>query len=159
MREVPYPLHPWVGCQVDIHEVIDKNGQMICRCSRANSTSSRWSEIPAWMFERTVCVTGRFSTAQRVDIGALRVPARLLWDAMPISIAQDLGAALGSHDSDQRVAHATPAKTISIEPIRSQQRAKSAKASLASATRRDAPRADATDGALDSRSCRPQPQS
>jgi hypothetical protein len=111
MREVLYPLHPWAGRQVEIHEVVDKSGRVVFRCSQVNSASSRWSEIPAWMFERAVCVTVRFGTAPRVNIDALRVLARLLRDAIPISIAQDLSAALGSHDSDRRVAHAKPAKT------------------------------------------------
>lgn len=80
-----------------------------------------------------MCVTASVATVPLVDIDALRALARLLRDAIPVSIAQDLGAALGSRDSNRRVAHATPTKTTSIRPIRFQRRAKSAKPGLASA--------------------------
>src|ERR1700682_5110166 len=44
--------HPWAGCLVHIHEVVEKAGREVFRCSLSGRVSGRWLEIPAWMFDR-----------------------------------------------------------------------------------------------------------
>jgi hypothetical protein len=50
--ELLYPWHPWAGCLVDIHEVVEKAGTEVFRCNLSGRASARWLEIPDWMFER-----------------------------------------------------------------------------------------------------------
>lgn len=50
--ELLYPWHPWARCLVHIHEVVEKAGGEVLRCSLTGRASGRWLEIPAWMFDR-----------------------------------------------------------------------------------------------------------
>jgi len=45
-REVAYRWHPWAGRIVRIHEVIEKAGGAVARCSVANVHSDRLMELP-----------------------------------------------------------------------------------------------------------------
>ena len=56
-RELLYTWHPWAGRKVQIHDVIEKAGNENFRLSGA--ISGRGLEVPAWMFDRTICATWR----------------------------------------------------------------------------------------------------
>src|SRR3977135_2319451 len=79
-HELLYPWHPWAGCLVHIHEVIEKSGREVFRCSRSGRASDRWLEVPAWMFDRAGSAAWRVRAAPRVDIAVLRALATLLQD-------------------------------------------------------------------------------
>jgi hypothetical protein len=66
VREVLYQWHPWTGRQVYIHEVVERAGCDVFRCSIAGSAADRWLEIPAWMFDRAVCGMVRVDGTPRV---------------------------------------------------------------------------------------------
>ena len=70
---------------MQIPEVIDKAGGMFFRCCCAGSTLARWRDIPAWMFERSVCLAIRYGAAPFVDVDALRSLVTLLRDATPVA--------------------------------------------------------------------------
>ena len=55
MREVIYRWHPWAGCRVHIHEVVDKASGNVARCSRDGAAACRSLELPTWMFDRAAC--------------------------------------------------------------------------------------------------------
>jgi hypothetical protein len=112
-REVFYPWHPWAGCVVRAHEVIEKPAGDVVRCARDASTA-RWQELPAWMFDRLACLSIRLTTQPRVDLGPLLALRTLLvrtagGDAggRPSSHAPFSGAARDSCDQKRRDAHAT----------------------------------------------------
>jgi hypothetical protein len=77
-REVLYPWHPWVGCVVLVHEVIDKADGVVLRCSRDGEATGRWLELPAWMFDRAACLPMQVARRPRVDFGALSALSVLL---------------------------------------------------------------------------------
>src|SRR5271169_3315948 len=58
-----YPWHPWAGCLVNVHEVVEKAGREIFRCSLSGRASGRWLEIPAWMFDRAARAAWRVGAA------------------------------------------------------------------------------------------------
>jgi len=115
-RKVLYPWHPWAGCIVHIHEVIEKAAGEVVRCSHDDGASGRLLELPIWMFDRAVCAPMRVETFLRADIAALQA-LRALLDATAIGgVAVELalskapvsGAAWASHDSNRGEVHATP---------------------------------------------------
>src|ERR1700676_498836 len=69
--ELLYPWHPWAGCLVHIHEVVEKAGREVFRCSLSGRASGRWLEIPAWMFDRAARAAWRVGAAPYVDIAVL----------------------------------------------------------------------------------------
>src|SRR4029450_10442762 len=71
-REVLYPWHPWLGRLVAIHAVVEKVDGAVCHCTLADVASSRWVEIPLWMFDRASCpADARLSDRPHVDVAAL----------------------------------------------------------------------------------------
>jgi hypothetical protein len=78
--ELLYPWHPWAGCLVHIHEVVEKAGGEVFRCSLSGRASARWLEIPAWMFDRAAHAAWRVGAAPYVDIAVLTALATLLHD-------------------------------------------------------------------------------
>src|SRR6202045_4475213 len=70
-HELLYPWHPWAGCLVHIHEVVEKAGREVFRCSLSGRASGRWLEIPAWMFDRAAGAAWRVGAAPYVDIAVL----------------------------------------------------------------------------------------
>jgi hypothetical protein len=115
-RKVLYLWHPWAGCIVHIHEVIEKAAGDVARCSYDHGSSGRLLELPIWMFDRSACAPMRVEAFPRVDIGALEA-LRVLLDATAIgSVAVGLassnarvsGAARVSHDQNRGEVHATP---------------------------------------------------
>src|SRR3981189_171282 len=111
--ELLYPWHPWAGCLVHIHEVVEKAGGEVFRCSLSGRASGRWLEIPAWMFDRAARAAWRVGAAPYVDIAVLTALAPLLRDVTSVSGApsqlRDSSAALGSHDANRGDVHAAPA--------------------------------------------------
>jgi hypothetical protein len=114
-RKVLYPWHPWAGCIVHIHEVIEKSAGDVARCSHDDGALGRLLELPIWMFDRSACAPMRVEAFPRVDIGALQA-LRVLLDAAAIggvaarlasSNARLSAAARVSHDQNRGEAHAT----------------------------------------------------
>src|SRR5260370_4233021 len=169
--ELLYPWHPWAGCLVHIHEVVEKAGIEVFRCSLSGQASGRRLEIPAWMFDRAAGAAWRGGAAPYVDIAVLTALATLLQDVTSVSAApsqlQDSSAALGSHDANRGDAHAAPAYRSSpssqqCTPVRSVLRPalrRGAAAAMATVARRDAPYADEADGPPDLRPRRRRPRS
>jgi hypothetical protein len=121
-RKVLYSWHPWAGCIVRIHEVIEKAAGEVARCSHDGVASVRLLELPIWMFDRAACASMRVETLPWVDIAALAA-LRTLLDAAAIggavgrasSNAPVSGVARVSHDQNRGEAHATP-PTASTRP-------------------------------------------
>lgn len=163
-RELLYPWHPWAGCQVHIHEVVEKAGGEVFRCSCTASRSDRLLEVPSWMFERAASATWRIGAAPHVDGAAFAALAMLLQDATPVAGAspqlRDLSAELGSHDTNRRDVHAAPAQAMSVRSVLQTARCRDgADAAMAGVARRDAPGADKADGPPNPRSRRRHPRS
>src|ERR1700692_4093306 len=101
--ELLYPWHPWAGCLVHIHEVVEKAGREVFRCSLSGRASGEWLEIPAWVFDRAERAAWRVGGAPYVDIAVLTALPRLLQDVASVTGApsqlQESSAALGSHDA------------------------------------------------------------
>ncbi|CAH1696377.1 hypothetical protein CHELA1G11_40024 [Hyphomicrobiales bacterium] len=54
-REVLYRYHPWFGREVGVHGVVAKCDGVYFRCAVAGAQGDRWLEVPAWMFELSLC--------------------------------------------------------------------------------------------------------
>src|ERR1700739_1074160 len=157
-HELLYPWHPWAGCLVHIHEVVEKAGREVFRCSLSGRASARWLEIPAWMLDRAARATWRIGAAPCVDIAVLTALATLLQDVTSVSDApsqlRDSSAALGSHDANRGDVHAAPAyrsspssqQCTSVRSVLRPALRRGADAAMAGVGRRDAPNADAADG-------------
>jgi hypothetical protein len=160
-RKVLYLWHPWAGCTVQIHDVIDKAAGAVARCSHDESATGRLLELPLWMFDRSACAPMRVETLPHVDITALRA-LRALLDATAIrgvgvggkpSNAPVWGAVKVSHDQNRGEAHATPT-AASTQPskrnaaIRSihyeKRRERHTDAGMAGAATANAPSSDGT---------------
>ena len=76
-REVLYRWHPWAGCVVDVHAVIEKSSGEVLRCSERGS-GERWLELPAWMFDRAACLAVEIAVRPRVDMAVLSALGALL---------------------------------------------------------------------------------
>ena len=111
-RELLYPWHPWVGLRVCVHEAIDKSSGSIFRCTLSGSDAGRWVEIPAWMFDRSICAKLRVAGDAHADLAALTALAVLLRHVLNdrfVSPNAPLSGVAGlSHDSNRGEAHATP---------------------------------------------------
>src|SRR5258707_9047870 len=83
-HELLYPWHPWAGCLVHIHEVVEKAGGEVFRCSLSGQASGRRLEIPAWMFDRAARAAWRVGAAPYVDIAVLTALASLLQDVTSV---------------------------------------------------------------------------
>jgi hypothetical protein len=71
-RKVLYPWHPWAGCIVHIHEVIEKAAGDVVRCSHDDGASGRLLELPIWMFDPAACAPMLVETFPQADIAALQ---------------------------------------------------------------------------------------
>src|SRR5258707_9849148 len=170
-RELLYPWHPWAGCLVHIHEVVEKAGREIFRCSLSGRATGRWLEIPAWMFDRAARAAWRVGAAPYVDIAVLTALATLLQDVTSVSGApsqlRDSSAALGSQDANRGEVHAAPAyrsspssqQCTSVRSVLRPALRRGADAAMAGVARRDAPYADEADGPPDLRPRRRRPRS
>lgn len=156
-REVLYRWHPWAGCVVHVHGLIEKASGDVLRCSRDDEAPGRWLELPAWMFDRAACLPMEIAACPRVDLAALSELWALLGEAAggdgQTSLnAPDSGAAGESHDPNRGDAHATPRSpsrelseaSPTTRPVRSAKcdQLGSVGASVAAASGRDAPGGD-----------------
>src|ERR1700704_6834493 len=149
--ELLYPWHPWAGCLVHIHEVVEKACREVFRCSLSGQASGRWLEIPAWMFDRAAGATWRVGAAPYLDIAVLTALATLLQDVTFVSAApsqlRDSSAALSSHDANRGDVNAAPAyrsppssqQCTSVRSVLRPARRRGADAAMAGVARRDAP--------------------
>jgi hypothetical protein len=169
-REVLYEWHPWFGRVVRIHEVIEKTGGDIFRCSCNDEPVDRGLELPGWMFDRAACTPMQISSAPLVTASALRalrlllaaaVPRRVDLDGPSTTLAPD--AALSSHDQTRGESHATAARASTftseqaVRPVhRTRRRQPAARAGLGITSAADPCGADRPHDALDPRS-RPEP--
>ncbi len=161
-REVLYPWHPWAGCTVQIHEVIEKASGDTVRCGFEAGAAGRCLELPAWMLDRAACFGMRLEVRPQVTTRALSALVTLLAGASrnmhsepPISIGPVAGAVLVSRNQNRGETNATPAPSSSecsnsgstVRPVRSATRVqRQARASVEHAAGRDA----ADGGAADS---------
>ena len=170
-RKVVYLWHPWAGCTVQIHHVIDKVAGAVARCSHGESATGRLLELPLWMFDQSTCTPMRVETHPHVDIAALRA-LRALLDATTIgdvevgripSNAPVRGAAKVSRKPNRGEAHATttadsarpPKRNASVQSIHHGERQQhDTGAGMVDAASTNAPSADGADDASHLRSRR-----
>jgi len=116
-REVVYPWHLWIGCIVQIHEVVEKTSGDVVRCSRGGDGAGRWLELPLWMFDRVECTPMGIATVPHVSLAALSALMVLLTEGrgaeaamgMAAPGARDSGAGWLSHEANRGDVHATAA--------------------------------------------------
>ena len=158
-RKVVYLWHPWAGCTVQIHQVIDKAAGAVARCSHEDGAAGRLLELPLWMFDQSACAPMRVETLPHVDIAALRALRTLLDATMRVGVggtpsnAPLWGAVKVSHDQNRGEAHATPT-AASTQPskrnaaVRSihheEQRERHTDAGMADVATANAPSSDGT---------------
>jgi hypothetical protein len=166
-REVLYPWHPWGGCIVRVHEAIEKADGIVLRCSRDGATKRRL-ELPAWMFDRAVCLPMRITRDPRIEFAALAALRELLTgvasrhDQSSSSNTPVSSTASEARDKNRGNTHATPKSTSgdqspaspSARPIRfaGSRRLRSAGPAVGSAAGRDTPVGDRADGTAPARS-------
>jgi hypothetical protein len=98
-REVLYPWHPWFGQMIYIHKAAEERGGRIFHCDLANRPNARCLAVPAWMFDRAVCLGVRQSDTPQVELAALVRLRRLLAEiANQPSIADGVIGARHSFD-------------------------------------------------------------
>jgi hypothetical protein len=155
-------LHPWAGCIVHIHEVIEKAAGDVFRCSHDGGASGRLLELPIWMFNRAACTLMRVETFPQADIAALQA-LRALLDATAIgdvghasSNAPVSGAARASHDQNRGEVHAMPTadstrpskRDAAVRFVRyGERRQRGIDAGMADAASANAPSSDGADNA------------
>jgi hypothetical protein len=76
-REVLYPWHPWAGRIVHVHEAVGKADGIFLRCS-LDGAARRWLELPAWMFDRAVCLPMQITRDPWIEFAALSALRELL---------------------------------------------------------------------------------
>ena len=76
-REVVYPWHPWAGCRVRVHGVIEKSSGPVLRASRPPHLD-RWLELPVWMFDQASCRSMSMALSPSVDLPGLSALRALL---------------------------------------------------------------------------------
>ena len=161
-REVLYPWHPWAGCIVQIHEVVEKASGNVARCNLDGQVAYRSLELPTWMLERAACAPMRMDTRPRVDVAALEALATLLSEvaeAAP-SNAPVLGAQTVSRDKNRGDDDAVPTQGASrssiqddtVRSVRGTRRRGGADAGMGRPSGGGPPGADTPDGAAAPRS-------
>ena len=126
-RDVLYPWHPWFGLTVHIRQVVEKGLTGTLRCSVDGVGSGRWLELPAWMFDRAICLPITVASSPRAHLAALESLRKLLIElrlSPPVIIAAGSGAQRNSRHQNWRSADAQPASrfekpTASSGPIQS----------------------------------------
>jgi hypothetical protein len=169
-REVLYRWHPWAGCTVQVHEVIEKTSGDAFRCSLEADTAGRRLELPAWMLDRGTCFGIRLEGQPRVDTEALSALVTLLaamsrgmFSDPPAWIAPVFGAVQESRNQNRGETNATPAPSLSecsnpsstVRPVRSATRVqRRARAGVEHTAGGDAADAGAADGSPAEGTCR-----
>ncbi len=109
-RDVLYRFHPWSGREVCVHAMIERAGSVVFGCTLDGSDTTRWLEIPAWMFDRAVCPPEPCLASEPfVGVEALTALSALLDQAFkttdPSSNAPLSGAFGISHDQNRGESH------------------------------------------------------
>ncbi len=174
-RELLYPWHPWFARRVAVHEAIGKSKDLVFRCTLSGSDAGRSVEVPAWMFDRTVCAAARLTAAPYVSAAALSALRDLLSHALRDPSASSSepvsGVSRTSPDQNQREAHACQQKGMpeqagepsgwpraAARPVwRRSPQGDSGYASVAGTVGGDTGDADRSDGAADLGACRREP--
>jgi hypothetical protein len=110
-REVLYRFHPWYGCQVFVHEVVNRSAACSTfRCTLDGSAIERYLEIPAWMFDRAACAGDeRLAVYPFVNLETLNALSALLDQVLKIAVpslhAQFPGACRSSHEQNRGESH------------------------------------------------------
>jgi hypothetical protein len=154
-RDVLYPWHPWFGLTVHIHQVVEKGLTGTLRCSVDGAGSGRWLELPAWMFDRAICLPITVASSPRAHLAALESLRKLLIElrlSPPVIIAAGSGAQRNSHHQNRRSVDAQPASrfekpTASSGPIQSV-RQPTGRAAMASVAAGDSVGGDRAYGAV-----------
>ena len=163
-RKVLYPWHPWAGCIVHIHEVIEKAAGDVVRCSHDDGASGRLLELPIWMFDPAACAPMRVETFPQADIAALQALRALLDTTAIGGVAVGLaslnapvsGAARVSHNQNRGEVHATPTaastrpskRDAAVRSVRyGKRRQRGTDAGMADAASANAPGSDGADDA------------
>jgi hypothetical protein len=110
-REVLYPWHPWFGMTVHIHQVVEKRLIGTLRCSVDGAASGRWLELPAWMFDRAICLPITLASSPRAHLAALQSLRELfieLRQSLPAMAAAGSGAQKNPRHQNRRSADAQP---------------------------------------------------
>ena len=169
LRELLYRYHPWSGRRVCVHGAIEKADGVVFRCTLSGSEADRGLEIPAWMFDRTVCPD---QEAPFVSMGALAALSTLLDLALKDGVASSnvplSSASRTSRDQNRGEAHvrqnsyvseqaaarsaAEAAADGSVQGRHGRQRRR--RPPMARATRRGTIDADQLDSTADPRPCR-----
>jgi hypothetical protein len=118
VRELLYQYHPWSGRSVSVHEVIEKTDGVVFRCTLSGSEADRGLEIPAWMFDRTVCPDQPpLIDAPFVSVGALAALSTLLDLALKDGVASSnvplSSASKTSRDQNRGEAHGRQNRYVS----------------------------------------------
>ena len=50
-----YTWHPWAGCHVQVHEVIERATGQAARCTLGDTPVAGLQEIPVWMLDPVAC--------------------------------------------------------------------------------------------------------
>ena len=164
-RKVLYLWHPWAGCIVRIHEVIEKVAGDLARCSH-DGAADRLLELPIWMFDRSACAPMRVEAFPRgISPRFRRYGYCSMLDATTIggvavglasSNARVPGAARVSHDQNRGEVHATPTaastrpskRDAAVRLIRHEERRqRGPDAGMADAASTNAPGSDGADDA------------
>src|SRR5215469_5296055 len=174
-RELLYPWHPWFARRIAVYEAIGKPNDLVFRCTLNGSDAGRWMEIPAWMFDRTVCAAVRLTAAPYVSAGALWALRDLLRHALkePSASSSEPGSGVSrtSPDQNRREAHACQQNGMPDQageqsaglraatgPVRRRSpQGHSGYASVAGTPGGDTGNADRSDGAADPGACRREP--
>jgi hypothetical protein len=173
-RELLYPWHPWFAHRVAVHEAIGKSNEVVFRCTLSVSDLSRAVEIPAWMFDRTVCAAARLTAAPYVNAAALSALRDLLWHALgdPSALSSEpvSGVSRTSPDQNRREAHACQQKGMpdqagersagpaATRPVRRRSpQGHNGYANVAGTAVGDTGNANRSDGAADPGACRREP--
>ena len=174
-RELLYRWHPWFAHRVAVHEAIGKSNEVVFRCTLSGSGAGRSVEIPAWMFDRTVCAAARLTAAPYVSAAALSALRHLLWHALrdpSVSSSEPVsGVSRTSRDQNRREAHACQQKGMpdqagepsagpraAARPVwRRSSQGHSGYANVAGTAGGDTGDADRSDGAADLGACRHEP--
>jgi hypothetical protein len=170
IRELLYRWHPWFSFRVCVHEAIDKSDGVILRCNLSGSDADRWLEVPAWMFDRSVCAGARIATDVHADLAALTTLATLLRlalnDHFASSNARLSGASRLSRDQNRGEVNATPdeadvgapPRTATNRPVRRRTTEGDRRhAGVVWAADADTSGADRPDDTVDPGACRQEP--
>jgi len=96
---VCYEWHPWSGRAILLHEVIERSGGAVSRCSLTKAPVVKVQEIPAWMLDAPACRPMHVAVEPVVAWGALAALRTLVRDVMQHAVAEMPNAGVASPES------------------------------------------------------------